>query len=200
MFARSRLALLACVLLSSAGALAAQTLPPPPPTPQPIPQPKVEPPPARDVVAARINGQVLSELSVYRGLMRVPPARRAEVHAEALRRLAQARENDYRRYLLLDCLEAYATLDESQAQELAALLRTERYQGARAMAMTTFEKGLQQGLQGWRTALKKQLEARFGPLSPSAQERLERLSPEQLEALTMALLNAPSLQELGLED
>ena len=51
-------------------------------------------------------------------LMRVPPARRAEVHAEALRRLAEARENDYRRHLLLDCLEAYATLDEAQAQEL----------------------------------------------------------------------------------
>ena len=48
---------------------------------------------------------------------------------EALRRLAEARENDYRRYLLLDCLEAYATLDEEQAQELGALLRTERYQG-----------------------------------------------------------------------
>ncbi len=30
-------------------------------------------------------------------LMRVPPARRAAVYAEALRRLAEARENDYRR-------------------------------------------------------------------------------------------------------
>jgi hypothetical protein len=30
-------------------------------------------------------------------LMRVTPARRAEVHAEALRRLAEARENDFRR-------------------------------------------------------------------------------------------------------
>ena len=97
-------------------------------------------------------------------LMRVPPARRAEVHAEALRRLAEARENDYRRYLLLDCLEAYATLDEAQAQEFGALLRTERYQGAQAMAMTTFEKGVQAGLQqGLRTMLQKQLEARFGP-------------------------------------
>ena len=36
------------------------------------------------------------------------------VHAEALRRLAEARENDYRWYLLLDCLEAYATLDEGR--------------------------------------------------------------------------------------
>jgi hypothetical protein len=30
-------------------------------------------------------------------LMQVPPARRAAVHAEALRRLAEARENEYRR-------------------------------------------------------------------------------------------------------
>jgi hypothetical protein len=142
-------------------------------------------------------------------LMHVPPERRAAVHAEALRRLAEARENDYRRYLLLDCLEAYATLDEAQARELGALLQTERYQGAQTMAMTTFEKGkqaglqegLQQGLQqGRRTTLQKQLEARFGPLGLGAQQRLDGLSAEQLEGLTLALLKARSLQELGLED
>ena len=94
-------------------------------------------------------------------------------------------------------LPYYATLDEAQAQELGALLRTERYQGAQAMAMTTFEKGLQQGQ---RTTLQKQLKARFGPLSPSTQQRLDSLSPEQLEALALALLKARSLQELGLED
>ena len=72
------------------------------------------------------------------------------------------------------------------------------------MAMTTFEKGvqagLQQGLKGWRTALQKQLESRFGPLSSHARERLEGLGPERLEALTLELLKAQSLQELGLED
>jgi hypothetical protein len=97
----------------------------------------------------------------------------------------------------LDCLEAYATLDEEQAQELGALLRTERYQGAQAMAVTTFERGLQQGQ---RTTLQNQLEARFGALSPSAQQRLDSLSSERLEALALALLKAQSLQELGLED
>ena len=51
-----------------------------------------------------------------------------------------------------------------------------------------------------RTTLQKLLEARFGPLSPGAQQRLESLSPEQLEALTLALLKAQSLEELGLED
>jgi hypothetical protein len=91
----------------------------------------------------------------------------------------------------------YATLDEAQAKELGALLRTERYQGTQAMAMTTFEKGL---LQGQRTMFRKLLQARFGPLSSSAQERLESLSPERLEALALELLKARSLQELGLED
>jgi hypothetical protein len=133
-------------------------------------------------------------------LMRVPSVRRAEVHAEALRRLAEARENEYRRYLLLDCLEAYATLNEAQAQELGALLRTDRYKGAQAMAVTTFEKGLQQGLQSFRTALRKLLEARFGPLSASVKDRLDSFGPERLEALTLELLKAESLQELGLDD
>src|SRR5580658_10282707 len=81
MFARTRLVLLACVLLSSAGALAAQT---PVPQPQPIPQPKASPPPARDVIAARVNGQPLLELAVYRGLTRVHPERRDEARKDVL--------------------------------------------------------------------------------------------------------------------
>ncbi len=90
-------------------------------------------------------------------------------------------------------------------QELEALLRTERYQGTQAMAVTTFEKGMQAGLQqglqrGMRMMLQKQLEIRFGPLGPGVQQRLESLGPEQLKALTVALLTAQSLEELGLED
>jgi hypothetical protein len=79
-------------------------------------------------------------------------------------------------------------------------------------AATTFEKGVQAGLQqaaanfekglqqGQRRMLQKLLEARFGPLSPGAQERLESLGPDRLEALGLELLKVQSLQELGLED
>ncbi|MHC5536760.1 DUF4351 domain-containing protein [Singulisphaera rosea] len=130
-------------------------------------------------------------------LMRVPASRRALVHAEALQRLAEARENDYRRYLLLDCLEAYASLDDVQAEELQTLLRTEPYQEAQAMAMTTFEKGQEQGERG---LLRKQLEARFGPLNPGVCQRLDKLDVEKFEAIALAVLTARSLQELGLED
>jgi hypothetical protein len=79
------------------------------------------------------------------------------------------------------------------------------------MAVTTFEKGMQAGLQqavttfekglreGRRTTLQEQLEARFGPLSPGAQQRLESLSPDRLQALTLEPLRAQSLHELDLE-
>jgi hypothetical protein len=79
------------------------------------------------------------------------------------------------------------------------------------MAVTTFEKGVQAGLQqaattfekgvqqGQRTTIRKLLERRFGPLSPAAQERLESLDSERLEALALELLEARSLQKLGLE-
>ena len=48
--------------------------------------------------------------------------------------------------------------------------------------------------------LRRMLEARFGAPGPGAQERLEHLSPEQVDALAPALLVARLLQELGLED
>jgi parvulin-like peptidyl-prolyl isomerase len=76
MFARIRIAVVACTLLLISGILVAQ--------PAPIGLPKEPPPPARDAVAARVNGQVISELSVYRGLLRVPPARRAEARKDVL--------------------------------------------------------------------------------------------------------------------
>ena len=61
-------------------------------------------------------------------LMRLPADRRAELYAEGLKRIAGSGENDYRRFLLAECLEAYAELDEAQKERLQALLQTEAYQ------------------------------------------------------------------------
>jgi hypothetical protein len=72
--------------------------------------------------------------------MRVPPERRAELHAEALKRIARSGENDFRRFLLAECLEAYADLDEAQRQRLQALLTTEQYQHVRPLMITTYER------------------------------------------------------------
>jgi hypothetical protein len=45
-------------------------------------------------------------------LMRAPKGRRVELGREAWRRLVQCPENDVRRYLLCECLDAYLPLEE----------------------------------------------------------------------------------------
>src|SRR5207248_506911 len=129
-------------------------------------------------------------------LMRVPPERRAELYAEGLKRIARSGENDWRRFLLAECLEAYADLDEAQKERLQALLTTQQYQEVKPIMITTYERGK---LYGERSVVLRQLQAKFGALSPQVQERVEALSAEELQQLQLALLNAQSLKELNLE-
>ncbi len=80
-------------------------------------------------------------------LMRQPPDRRVELYAEGLKRIAGSGENDYRQFLLAECLEAYAELDESQKERLGALLDTEAYQEVEPLMKTTYERGIEQGIE-----------------------------------------------------
>jgi hypothetical protein len=130
-------------------------------------------------------------------LMRLPADRRTELYAEGLKRIAGSGENDYRRYLPDECLEAYAELDEAQKERLQTLLHTEAYQEVEPLMKTTYERGIQQGER--RSAL-RQLEAKFGPLSPKVQQQVEALSSEALARLQLDLLKAQALEELGLRD
>jgi hypothetical protein len=130
-------------------------------------------------------------------LMRVPPERRLELHAEALKRIALSGENDWRRFLLAECVEAYSALDEAQRERLQALLATEPYQEARPLMITTYERGI---LQGERNMALRQLELKFGPLPPAVKQRVESLSAEELSQLGLNLIKAQSLKELGLQD
>ncbi len=130
-------------------------------------------------------------------LMRVPEERKAALKAEAVQRLATAPENEWRRYLLYECVEAYLALEGPQLAEYEGLLRTEPYQEAKAMAVTSFEKGMEKGQ---RALLQRLLERRFGRLSPAALERLASWPAERLGDLAEALLTAASLKELGLAE
>jgi hypothetical protein len=114
-----------------------------------------------------------------------------------LKRIARSGENDFRRFLLAECLEAYADLDDVQKDRLQALLNTEQYQEVRPLVITTYERGIRQGEQ--RSAL-RMLDAKFGPLSPEVKQRVEALSAEALAQLQLDLLKAQSLKELRLED
>ena len=66
------------------------------------------------------------------------------------------------------------------------------------------EKGLEKGLEkgreeGKRDLLLEQLERRFGPLPQATVKRVRALtSPEELSRLAARVLDAPSLEDLGL--
>jgi hypothetical protein len=140
------------------------------------------------------NGEYLLGVALS-VLMRVPPERRADLHAEALKRIARSGENDWRRFLLAECVEAYTGLDEDQRQRLQALLTSEQYQEVRPFMMTTYERGI---IEGQRRMALRQLAAKFGPLSPAITQRVQGLSPEQLDQLLLDLLKSSTLKELGL--
>jgi hypothetical protein len=130
-------------------------------------------------------------------LMRVPPERRAELHAEALKRIALSGENDWRRFLLAECVDAYGQLDEAERQRLQALLNTELYQEARSFVLSTYERIR---IEERRETALLLLEKKFGPLSPEVRQRVEALSPDQLRQLVLDLVDRQSLKELHLED
>ena len=79
--------------------------------------------------------------------MRQPADRRAELYAEGLKRIAGSAENDFRRFLLAECLEAYAELDEAQEERLQALLHAEAYHEVEPLMKTTYERGIERGIE-----------------------------------------------------
>jgi hypothetical protein len=137
-------------------------------------------------------------------LMRVAPARRVWLKEQALQRVYACRENDARRFLLFECVDAYLPLAGAQRDEFEEWLRKQANRGIRTMATTYYERGFQDGerrglREGERRALKKLLEGRFGPLGPEVQQRLEKLTDKQFDKLLLAGYKAQSLRELGLE-
>ena len=131
-------------------------------------------------------------------MMRVPDLRRVELMAQDLRRVEQSGENDARKHMLADFIGAYLDFDEEQQKEFKRLLNTESYQGVKVMATTWWHE--QGEVTALRRVLQRQLEKRFGPLPQPARERIEGLPPERLEELTVTVMDAKSLKELGLED
>jgi len=169
--------------------------------------------PALDALEYVQGGNILGvALSVF---MRFAEDHRPAVKALALQRIATCGENEYRKFLLAECVEAYLPLEGEQQAEFERLLAQE-YTEAKMQALTSFDKGRIKGRdegrdegrkegrnegreEGQRTLLERQLRKRFGPLSPAALQRLQALSADKLAEVGEALITASSLGELGLE-
>ena len=149
--------------------------------------------PAEYLNGEHVLGAALSSL------MKVPAARRAEVYAEGLKRIATSGENDFRQYLLAECLGAYSDLDDQQKRGVEQLLDTVPYREAKPLGTSLLGHYFQDGrIAGQRESVLLLLEKKFGPLSAVVRRRVEELTPDQLRTITLDILDADSLDHLGL--
>jgi len=141
-------------------------------------------------------------------LMRPTSLSRVEHKLACLRRLAKADLNEARRFLLVNTVETYLQLEGEELIRYTSLIENDPDPEVRAMEMTWADKieakgeakGREAGfLAGTREVILRQLEERFGQLTPSIERRLAMIdSPEDLHALGTRLLKAESLEDLGL--
>jgi hypothetical protein len=132
-------------------------------------------------------------------LMNVSKERRIELAGKALERIVHCPENTYRKTLLCDCLNAYLPVDEQGWRQFEELIRNHPDPGVQAMELGFYDYVERQGeLKGQREMVRKLLEARFGPLPPEALIDLQAMTSDRLTQLGCELLNAVSLEELGL--
>ena len=128
----------------------------------------------------------------------------AEHKFECLRRISRFEIDDAGLYLLVNTVETYVNLDDEAREEYAGLLSKEPNQEVRIMEMTWGDqieaKGIERGrLEGMRAVLLGQLEHRFGPLTSSIREKVQKISSaEELSGLADRVLDARSVQDLGL--
>ncbi|MXY52303.1 MAG: DUF4351 domain-containing protein [Gammaproteobacteria bacterium] len=124
--------------------------------------------------------------------MRVPAGHRVDAYADALRGLAAVETDLDKRAKYMEFIDAYAGLNEDEYR------RYERDYAEESTAMAgAIQRARDEGRQeGTRTVLERQLQRRFGLLSPRVAERLRRASADDLATWVDRVLDANSLDEV----
>ena len=131
--------------------------------------------------------------------MRLPAEGRARSKAEALRKIATSGESELGKFYLAETVQTYLELSGEQESEHQKMLEGEDMKEAATLLNPWKEEGRIEGkAEGQSDLLLSQLAHRFGKLSGEAAVRVRAMSPEERKALSIALLSAGSLEELGL--
>lgn len=146
-------------------------------------------------------------------LMKIPHDARPEHKAEALRQVAESGENEYRKYLLAECIETYLPLASDEETRFQQLVSTEKYREVKTMTTTLFERartegmalgikqGRQQGIEegreeGQRKLVVSAIEDRFGALTDELSQRVATWPANRLVEFLKSVYGAKSIDEL----
>ena len=140
-------------------------------------------------------------------LMRWPGGDKVAHKLACLEPVAQANLSDLDRFRLVNIIETYIELDDEDADRWAEALATApeevsimKVSWADKLKAEAEEHGMNRGrTEGFRAALRRYLESRFGPLPETITRRLDAIADaETLERLSDRAFAGASLDELGL--
>ena len=133
-------------------------------------------------------------------LMRIDKGRKLWLRAEILRRLAvECRENDYRKLLLINCVETYLPIEGQEEAEYLRLVSSDRrYEEVQAVIQTTYDRGIAVGeLKAFREMIVEFASPQCGEPGEAILERLRRIEdPARLRALVRTAASASSWDDL----
>jgi hypothetical protein len=119
---------------------------------------------------------------------------RARIKSEGLARIARSRENDVRKDLLTECFNNYLELSPGDEPEYERL-QAEQFPEAKTVVNSIEERGR---VRERREIVRKQVDKKFGQLPINILAQIESLPVNRLEGILLAILDAKSLDELGL--
>jgi hypothetical protein len=154
----------------------------------------------------------------WSALMRWPDDQRVAMALRAIERIVSSAETTRRKILLIEFIQAYAPLADDQRIALESLIaqnpspevqtmktwfETKYDEGYEKGEENGLEKGIEKGMEKgtettYRVVLRQLLESRFGPLSATLSQRLEKTTLVDLQSLFQQACSAKSLAELGL--
>jgi predicted transposase YdaD len=119
------------------------------------------------------------------------------LRALMMQHVVQSNFDDARKFLLLNLIESYFTLNTEEKESFRNLLEQKGFQEVKEMQVTWADR---MQLEGKRNALLRQLSLKFGQLPEEVKARVQAIeSPEELDAYLDRILFANSLAEMGLE-
>ena len=162
----------------------------------------------RDLDAAGFLEAVPTLAAGFAALMRIPKRDRVRVKAALLDRLRQSDLDEARRFLLLNLIESYLTLDDQETvslrtellarggTELGATIETWTERMMARGAERGREQGIEQGaLQGERALVLRMVGARFGAVPEAVRRSIETADRQTVEHLAERLVQVPSIEE-----